>query len=81
MRYPVEIFHREGKDSQWEKSPAIIFIRDTYYLNIFLKSAEGLVVWIGDEVHSDAEELFNSLSKWMQAESFSSAHICVEGKD
>ena len=74
MRYPIEIFYRESKKHQWGKSPATIFIRDTYYLNVFLKSAEGLVVWIG-AVANTIEEATNIMKQYGERWDFLSASM------
>ena len=74
MKFGVEIFRKDDKD-QWKKwFPGRLLIRDTYYLNVFLKSAEGLVVWIG-AVANTIEEATNIMKQYGERSDFLSAFM------
>jgi len=73
MKFGVEIFRKDDKD-QWKKWPATLFIRDTYYLNIFLKSSEGLIVWIG-MIANTFEEATEIMRQYSERSDFLSASV------
>jgi hypothetical protein len=70
MKLDVQILNRDTS----EKWPGTIFIRDSYHLNIFLRSSEGLIVWIG-MIANTFEEATEIMRRYSERSDFLSASV------